>query len=215
MTKKLSIAGFVAAAAASSAFAIGAAPSKAACLSSSSVTTCATFDNTGSALQQVVDSAYTDTQFVANNRLDVIKFIQNGGFTAGIPIVLNDIQYFNGTTWTTAGLSATTYNVTASSALFATDLLTTSQAFNQSLFRLRYTIAANPSLTGVTGAAFESYVLNSSAGATQQSQTRIHELVATPPTPPTAATPSPLPIFGASAAFGFSRRLRKQIKSFA
>jgi hypothetical protein len=170
------------------------------------------FDNTGSAFQQVVDSAYTDTQFVANNRLDVIKFTQNGGFTAGIPIVLNDIQYFNGTTWTTAGLSATTYNATASSALFATDLLTTSQAFNQSLFQLRYTIAANPSLTGVTGASFESYVLNSNAGATQQSQTRTHELVATPPT---AANPSPLPIFGASAAFGFSRRLRKQIKSFA
>jgi len=212
MTKKLSIAGFVVTAAASSAFVIGAAPSKAACLSTSSVTTCATFDNTGSSVQGVVDSAYTDTQFVANNRLDEIKFTQNGGFTGGLPIVLTDIEYFNGTSWTTTGLSATTYNVSATTALGAINLLTTSQTFNQSLFELRYTIAANPSLTGVTGAAFESYARNSNTGATQQSQTRTHELVTS--TPPTTA-PSPLPIFGASAAFGFSRRLRKQIKSFA
>jgi len=180
-------------------------------LSTSAVTSCATFDNAGSAFQGVVDTAYSDTQFVANNRLDQIKFTQNGGFTAGLPIILNDIEYFNGTRWTTAGLSATTYSVTSPSALLATNLLTSSQFFNQSLFQLRYTIAANPSLTGVTGAAFESYALNSNSGATQQSQTRTHELVVTSPT----GTPSPLPIFGASAAFGFSRRLRKQIKSLA
>jgi hypothetical protein len=149
---------------------------------------------------------------VANNRLDQIKFFQNTGFTAGLPIVLTDIEYFNGTSWTTSGLSATTYNVSAGSALGATNLLTASQTFNQSLFKLRYTIAANPTLTGVDGAAFESYARNSNNGATQQSQTRIHELVTS--TPPTTA-PSPLPIFGASAAFGFSRRLRKQIKSLA
>jgi hypothetical protein len=205
MTKKLSIAGFVVAAAASSAFVIGAAPSKAACLSSSSVTTCATFDNTGSGLQGVVDSAYTDTQFVANNRLDQIKFFHNGGFTAGLPIVLTNIEYFNGTVWTTSGLSDTTYSVSAVSALAATNLLTTPQTFNQSLFELRYTIAANPSLTGVAGAAFESYARNSNSGATQQSQTRIHELVTSTP------APSPLPIFGASAAFGFSRSMRRRI----
>jgi len=211
MTKKLSIAGFAVAAAASSAFALGAAPSKAACLSTSSVTTCATFDKTGSAFQEVIDKAYTDSQFVANNRLDEIKFTQNTGFTAGLPIVLNNIEYFNGTDWTTAGLSATTYSISASTALSATNLLESSQTFNQSLFQLRYTIAANPLLTGVTVAAFESYALNSNSGATEQSQTRTHKLVATPPT----GTPSPLPIFGASAAFGFSRRLRKQIKSLA
>jgi hypothetical protein len=207
MTKKLSIAGFVVAAAASSAFVIGAAPSKAACLSSSSVTTCATF-TPPSGFQGVVDSAYTDTQFVLNNRLDEIKFFHNGGFTAGLPIVLTDIEYFNGTSWTTSGLSATTYNVSAGSALVATNLLTTSQTFNQSLFQLRYTIAANPSLTGAAGAAFESYARNSDSGATQQSQTRTHELVTS--TPPTTA-PSPLPIFGASAAFGFSRSMRRRI----
>jgi len=207
MTKKLSIAGFVVAAAASSAFVIGAAPSKAACLSSSAVTTCATF-TPPSGFQGVVDSAYTDTQFVANNRLDEIKFFHNGGFTAGLPIVLTDIQYFNGTDWTTSGLSTTTYNISAGSVLAATNLLTTSQTFNQSLFQLRYTIAANSSLTGVTGAAFESYARNSDSGATQQSQTRTHELVTS--TPPTTA-PSPLPIFGASAAFGFSRSMRRRI----
>jgi len=205
MTKKLSIAGFVVAAAASSAFVIGAAPSKAACLSSSSVTTCATF-TPPSAFQGVVDKAYTDTQFVANNRLDEIKFTQNGGFT-GLPIVLTDIEYFNGTSWTTSGLSDTTYNVSAVSALGAINLLTTSQTFDQSKFELRYTIAANPSLTGIAGAAFESYARNSANGATQQSQTRTHELVTTPPT----TAPSPLPIFGASAAFGFSRSMRRRI----
>jgi len=206
MTKKLSIAGFVVAAAASSAFVIGAAPSKAACLTSSAVTTCATF-TPPSGFQGVVDSAYTDTQFVANNRLDEIKFTHNGGFTAGLPIILNDIEYFNGTTWTTAGLSATTYSITSSSALLATNLLTSSQTFTQSAFQLRYTIAANPSLTGITGAAFESYALNSNSGSTEQSQTRTHTLVATPPT----TAPSPLPIFGASAAFGFSRSMRRRI----
>jgi hypothetical protein len=211
MFNKFHLAGLVAVAAATSGFVV--APAKAACLSSSSVTTCATFTNPGSAFQEVVDSAYTDTQFVANTRLEQIKFTQNGGFT-GLPIVLTDIQYFNGTSWTTTGLSSTSYNVTAISALLATNLLTGGPiTFDQSLFQLRYTISANPSLTGVTGAAFESYALNAASnGATQQSQTRTHELVATPPT---TATPSPLPIFGASAAFGFSRRLRKQIKSFA
>jgi hypothetical protein len=33
--------------------------------------------------------------------------------------------------------------------------------------------------------------------------------------PPPAAAPGPLPIFGAAAAFGFSRKLRKRIKNSA
>ncbi len=32
-----------------------------------------------------------------------------------------------------------------------------------------------------------------------------------PPTPPAAAAPGPLPLFGAAAAFGFSRRLRSRL----
>jgi len=35
---------------------------------------------------------------------------------------------------------------------------------------------------------------------------------ATPYTPPAAAVPAPLPLFGTAAAFGFSRKLRKRIK---
>jgi len=34
----------------------------------------------------------------------------------------------------------------------------------------------------------------------------------TPSTPPAAPAPGPLPLFGAAAAFGFSRKLRKRIK---
>lgn len=36
-------------------------------------------------------------------------------------------------------------------------------------------------------------------------------LIAGAPTPPSVATPGPLPLFGAGAAFGWSRRLRKRI----
>jgi hypothetical protein len=39
------------------------------------------------------------------------------------------------------------------------------------------------------------------------------QILATAPPPPPVPTPAPLPIFGAAAAFGYSRRLRKRIGS--
>jgi len=39
------------------------------------------------------------------------------------------------------------------------------------------------------------------------------QVIVGPPTAPTAAAPGPLPLFGAAAAFGWSRRLRKRIAS--
>lgn len=39
----------------------------------------------------------------------------------------------------------------------------------------------------------------------------IQVFAGTPPAPPAAAAPGPLPLFGAAAAFGFSRRLRSRL----
>ena len=215
MTKNLSIVGLVAAAAASSALVIGATPAKAACLSSNASTTCATFTNSGSGFQEVVDKAYTDTVWLGNTQLNKITFTQNNLFTAGLPIQLANIEYFNGTSWTSTNLSSTNFNITSNdvAGILSPNLLTGPVSIDPATFEIRYTILNNPSLTGGSMAAFESYVANSKTdGSTPQTQTRSHQLVANGPTAP---VPAPLPILGISAAFGFSRRLRKQIKSFA
>jgi hypothetical protein len=212
--KKLSLAGALGCAAfAANVFA--SMPAKAACISPSSTTNCSTFSQSSASL--VRDYAYTDGDFVGNNTLTEIKFYQNG-FTSGLPITLTDIAYSidGGTNWLTDNLSATTYTITSgfTSDGSATNLLTApvgSPTYAAtSNFTLRFTIPATPALTPADGTKrITSFVANetSPGGATPQTQTRQHSLVTS------TSVPGPLPIFGAAAAFGYSRKIRKAIRA--
>jgi len=211
MTKKLSIAGLVVAAAASSTFAFGAAPAQAACLTSNASTNCSTFSPTSESSAE--DFGYTDSVWVANRILTEIKFYSNN-FTAGMPITLTDIAYsFNGTTWLTTGLSSTSYSVSATNSGAAANLLTANQdngAAIGSTFRLRFKIPTSLGLAPLDeSASITSRVTNRKNGspADFQSQERSHAANEVS----TAATPGPLPIFGAGLAFGFTRKVRKRI----
>jgi hypothetical protein len=213
MTKKLSIAGLVVAAAASSAFAFGAAPAKAACLTASVGTNCATFSQASAS--NAVDFAYTDAVFSSNNTLSRIKFYHDG-ITTGLPITLTNIAYSvnGGSSWLTTNLSSTSYTVQSSytSDAAAPNLLTADFTYTPTAdFQLRFTIPTTPALSPGFSDIY-SYVRNTSAGDTPQTQTRIHSLRINPPT---AATPGPLPLLGAGAAFGFSRRLRTRVRTAA
>jgi hypothetical protein len=214
MTKKLSIAGLVVAAA-SSAFAFGAAPAKAACLTASSTTNCATFTQT-TGPSAVEDFMYNDGDFIGNNTLTEIKFYQNG-FT-GLPITLTNIAYSinGGANWLTDNLSSTSYTVTSAytSDGPAHNLLTSPVGpptyTATTAFRLRFTIPDSPILSPANNTKnITSYVANVTqpGNNTPQTQTRTHRLN----DPVSAAVPGPLPLFGAGAAFAFSRSMRRRI----
>jgi hypothetical protein len=211
MTTKLSIAGLVVAAAASSAFAFGAAPVKAGCLSANVGTNCATFSQASPS--NAIDGAYTDGVFSGNNTLSRIKFYHDG-ITTGLPITLTDIAYSfdGGSTWDTTNLSATSYVLQPSytSDASALNLLTGDVTYTPtSNFQLRFTIPTNPALAPTLSDIY-SYVRNTgTAGATPQTQTRIHQLIVPAST---VATPGPLPLLGAGVAFTFSRTVRKRIR---
>ena len=67
-------------------------------------------------------------------------------------------------------------------------------------FRLQDAIDNCYYISGTTG-----------CGIANSSNTHVYAQ-ATPYAPPSTPVPGPLPLFGAAAAFGFSRKLRKRIK---
>ena len=184
------------------------APAQAGCLSTSAGTNCLTFNQSSPSL--AIDRAYTDADFISNTRLDDIRFYQNG-FTSGLPITLTDIAYSlnNGTTWLTTNLSSTSYTIAPgfTDETNSTNLLTSPVVGAQNMVQLRFTIPTTPTLAPA-GKRIVSFLANS--GTSPQTQTRTHTL--NDDTPPSAATPGPLPLLGAGAAFGFSRRLRSRLR---
>ena len=79
---------------------------------------------------------------------------------------------------------------------------------------LNWSNASNGSGTGFP----TNFTSSSDSGATWNTvdntgPDQMMQILATAPPPPPVPTPAPLPIFGAAAAFGYSRRLRKRIGS--
>jgi hypothetical protein len=213
MTKKLSIAGLVVAAAASSAFAFGAAPAKAACLPSDPSATCSTFDP--SSTTNVADYAgFSGTfdpadpfvyqqarvQFQLTGAWAPTPFtisgisIQGGGITTSLsfadkssgsgPFTFDDIQ----TSW-----------VALNTNVGAIDFANSKISFNfpggiapaggTISARIQYRDLAQTQLNTANG-SFVSTATGGGGGA---------------------GVPGPLPLFGAGAAFGFSRSMRRRI----
>jgi hypothetical protein len=214
MTKKLSIAGLVVAAAASSAFAFGAAPAKAACLPSDPSATCSTFDP--STASNVVDYAGFDGSLTPPD---------------SNPLAQARVQFSFAGTWNTSfnisGISLKGDGITSSlsfsditvssspsgpasnsTAWVNLNTLIGSTNFAASpLSKLSFTIPAGAATLGATITARIQY---QDAAETQ--------LLTSGGNFSTAATggggasvPGPLPLLGAGAAFGFSRSMRRRI----
>jgi hypothetical protein len=200
----------LAAAAATSGSVFFQAPAQAGCLTSSAGTNCLTFNQ--SSASSVIDRAFTDSDFIANTQLDDIRFYQNG-FTGGLPITLTNIAYSidGGANWSTTNLSSTSYTIssTFTDETNSTNLLTSSVVAAQNNIQLRFTIPTTPTLAPA-GRRIVSFLANS--GTSPQTQSRTHTLADIPPSVP---TPGPLPLLGAGAAFGFSRRLRSRLRTAA
>jgi len=202
----------------SSAFAAAAAtllvnsPAKALCLTSNSANNCTTFNPSSSS--SVVYGGYTDGGFTSNDRLTDISFYSTS-ITAGLPITLTNIAYsLDGTTFVTTGLTATSYTITANGAAGSgTNLL---NAFNipggiGSNFKLQFTIPASVGFAPTDGSAtISAYIRNQQASGPALPQTQTRDSAAYI-APPSSGVPGPLPLMGAAAAFGFSRKLRQRI----
>ena len=214
MTKKLSIAGLVVAAAASSAFALGAPPAKAACTGSSGTeTTCNKFDPSSSTTIELL--GYGDAGFAASTGVRSIVFGSNN-IGAGVwnfspsPITISNIEYSfdNGSSWSTTNIntSVTLASNSTSGNIVTADLPgATSSTIGSNKFRLKFTV---PGVTTSNNGFL--YTLASAYGNGVQQQTRFTEAEAI--TSPATGTPGPLPLIGAGMAFGFSRRLRSRVR---
>ena len=188
------------------------APAKAACVGSATGNNCTTFNP--SSPSAVIYSAYVDAGFVANDRLTDISFYATN-VTLGLPVTLTNIAYsLDGTNFVSTGLSATSYTITANGLPGSgTNLLT---AFNLpgaigSNFKLQYTIPTIAGFAPTDGSAtIAAYVRNqqSTGPALPQTQTRDSAAFVAPTS---SSVPTPLPLIGAGAAFGFSRKLRSRI----
>lgn len=175
---------------------------------------CEMFDPTTAS--NVIYGGYTDSVWVANDRITDISF-SSSMITAGFPINLSNISYSidGGATFITTGLSSTSYSITANGLPGSgTNLLTpfTLSGAIADKFQLKFTIDANPSIAPVDGmSSVVAYARNQKSvgpSFTPQTQTReSHPYIA----PASTAVPGPLPIFGAAAAFSFSRKARKRI----
>ena len=229
MTKKLSIAGLVVAAAASSAFAFGAAPARAACVTAGPQTAqnCLTFDSAATTTT-LTAFGFADAGWVDGTSLSNLLFSANStvlGSTddwtfAPDPITISNIEYSFGwtgnaatTPWTQTGLTSTSVtlpstgtSVNAITGDNSNGSIVKGSAFGTT-FAVRFTV---PTTTSSNNGQIGVRVGNTGAPAGNQSQTRLYN--ATTSSPPATGTPGPLPLIGAGAAFGFSRRLRSRVR---
>jgi hypothetical protein len=210
--KKLVIASAFAAVSASSV--LLSSPAKAACTTGMGTTNnCILFDP--ATPSNVVYGNYIDGGWTMNDRLTDISFYSTN-VTSGLPITLSNIAYsLDGTNFVTTGLSSTTYTINANGAPGSgTNLLTPFNIGTQigTTFKIRFTIPAVAGFAPTDGSAtIGAYARNqqSTGPALPQTQTRDS---AAYQSPATSAVPGPLPLFGAAAAFSFSRKARQRIK---
>ena len=215
MTKKLSIAGLVVAAAASSAFAFGAAPAKAACLVGGNAI-CTTFDpSSASSVASRTGFNGTQTPSTPYNKARVSFRVTGAGITTpinsitGISLtgdgITTPLNAFGPLSITSLGTWIATpwLQLTGGSP---TGFLASLDYANSSL---SFTI---PALTGVvSGNTVEARIQYIDNDETQLNTSGGNFLTTADVTPaPSSGVPGPLPLLGAGAAFGFSRSMRRR-----
>lgn len=214
MTKKLSIAGLVVAAAASSTIVFSIAPVRAACLPSDPSATCATFDPS-SASNILERSGFTGSYTNATPLTQVRVLFQATG-TFSLPFDITNITLFgdglsptgqalSNVSITSTGLSGNQGGISA----FITGLNLNSQNFTNS--KISFTIPSGVASagSGATLTAFINYQNNTNP--TLFANTSGNNFTTTVTSGPPVPTPGPISILGAGAAFGFTRRLRRRI----
>ncbi len=205
--KKIILASAFATAAAASIFVSS--PVKAACLTTSAGNNCATFNGVGNS--DVVYNAFTDGVFSTNAKITDISF-DLVGITGAFPITLSNLKY-SFDNFATAGTTFNSGSYTATGAGIGPDILggivNAPGGVIGTNFAVSFTIPAG-TYTPTTGTRFLRINVgsNNAADTLPQTQTRSSTPVASPST---AQTPGPLPLVGAAAAFGFSRKLRRRI----
>jgi hypothetical protein len=213
MTKKLSIASLVVAAAACSAFAFNVAPAKAACSPSNAV--CTSFDPTQVA--NVVDytgfAGSLTPPAGSSNQLTKAKVLFDFAGTWNPTFSITGISLSGpGITGSLSfsDVTLSTYNdpdfAETNLAALTTALTTVNFGTASPSPKLTFTIPAGAASAGASLTATIQY--RNTNG--QQVLTSGNNLVATA-SGGTAAVPGPLPLLGAGAAFAFSRRLRSRI----
>jgi hypothetical protein len=184
-------------------------PAQAACLTFNAQNNCTTYDTTGGTTRAILE--YTDVNLSQNN---------NWQITASTATVANfsDWEYgSNGTTWTSFNPGFATSGAFQAGSIFNTGSIPSAPAGNPFYIRVKlsntatlnagYQFIVRTNSNGLTNAngLLDDDASNNFSGLTR-SFTRVDD-------PSTAATPGPLPLMGAAAAFGYSRKIRKAIRA--
>lgn len=199
--------------AAISASAFLAAPVQAACLTSipgsPSDNNCVTYDTTGSPTKATL--YYTDTNLTNPNW-------QLQGATSTIANFSNWEYGSNGTNWTSFDPGFATNGGFQVGTIFTSSTTPTAPAGNP--FYIRVTLSDTATIssaysftlyTNNNGDVDGNGLLSNNASNNYSALTRSFTRVADPAPP--AGTPGPLPLMGAAAAFGYSRKIRKAIRA--
>ena len=184
-------------------------PAQAACLTSNAQNNCTTYDTTGGTTRAILE--YTDVNLSQNN---------NWQITASTATVANFSNWeygSNGTTWTSFNPGFVTSGAFQAGSIFNTGSTPSAPAGNPFFIRVTlsntatlnagYQFLVRTNSNGLTNAngLLDDDAANNFSGLTR-SFTRVND-------PSTAATPGPLPLMGAAAAFGYSRKIRKAIRA--
>jgi hypothetical protein len=208
MTKKLSIAGLVVAAAASSAFAFGAAPAKAACIGGD--TTCGSFDPSTASTPNLTTGTFGTSGTSAGTPYShAILYAEVSGFS-GSPFSLSSFSLTgNGISTPLTGFGP--INISGDGPAFSSsvplNLAVNTVNFAQSALSFSIPSGVSPGTSLILRIR---YMNNSNPFVASQVATTTIGLQQTA-TGPVATTPGPLPLLGAGAAFSFSRKARKRI----
>jgi len=221
MTKKLSIAGLVVAAAASSAIAFGAAPAKAACIGGNNP--CTTFDtnltasptsvqigtgtNTGTAFTNLRIGFYTTGITPSVNTFDITSISVSSSYLTSNPLTIAGPLSLN----TATNINTNTAVYSAPDAGPWAAITVPGNNFDWSNIAVSFTIPAGVQPAGAK--VFAVVQVDDGSFDGNNTLTKVRSFTAANQS--SAAAPGPLPLLGAGAAFGFSRRLRKQIKQVA
>lgn len=182
-------------------------PAQAACLTTNDQNNCETYNNTGT-LPTTATVNFTDSLFASNN------YWQLNSNTSSVANFSNWRYSRNGTTFTAFSPSFTTAGAFQVGTIFTTSTTPSAPAGNPFFIRV------DLSSTATVGSSFSFNLSSNSDGFTNlngrlddsgsnglSSASRSFARVADP------AVPGPLPFLGAAAAFGYSRKIRKAIRT--